>query len=82
VAGALFASIATKSLREFAYWRRVLMSTVVGLAIAIVGHLPAWNWWGFSLQYTLIEIADLVIGFTLAGVLIAWTAKWRGPILQ
>ncbi|MGE0605970.1 MAG: hypothetical protein AB7O62_02510 [Pirellulales bacterium] len=80
VAGALLASIVVKSARPLPYWRRVLLVVVVGGAVAIVGHLPNWNWWGFSLAYILVEVADCLIGFFLAGLAIAAIARNRQPI--
>ena len=80
VAGALLASIVVKSARPLPYWRRVLLVTVVGGAVAVVGDLPAWNWWSFSTAYTLVEVADSLIGFTLAGLLIAAIARNRQPL--
>ncbi len=80
IAGALLASIVVKSARPLPYWRRVLLVIAVGGAVAIVGHLPSWNWWGFSTSYTLIQVADCLIGFGLAGLVIAAIARNRQPI--
>jgi len=57
------------------YWSRVGFSVLFALAAGIVGYLPNWNWWGFSLLFTLIGIADLLISWFLAGLAIAWTTK-------
>ena len=54
-----------------AYWRKVGFLAVTGLLIGIAGHMPSWIWWDFSLAYVLLEIADLIIGWTLAGLAIA-----------
>lgn len=32
---------------------------------------PNWTWWGFGNQFTLVGIADMVIGWLLAGVVLA-----------
>ena len=41
------------------------------LAAGVVCHLPFWNWWGFSIGFTLLSLADLLIGWSLAGLVIA-----------
>jgi hypothetical protein len=58
-----------------AYGARVAFLAVVGLLIGVAGHLAEWNWWHFSASYVLLEMADLVISWTLAGLVIAKVAK-------
>lgn len=58
-----------------AYKKQVGFVTLVGLLVGILGLLPAWNWWGFSAAYTLNCIADLVIGWALAGLAIGKLLK-------
>jgi hypothetical protein len=43
-------------------------------AASLVGVLPNWIWWGFATDYTLVNIADLLIGWALGGLVIAWAA--------
>jgi hypothetical protein len=50
---------------------RVGFCASFALAAGAACHLPYWNWWGFSGSYTLVSIADLVVGWSLAGVVIA-----------
>ena len=57
------------------YGARVVFLAVTGLLIGIAGHLPQWNWWHFSTGYTLLEMADLVISWTLAGLVIGKVAR-------
>ncbi len=61
--------------KGLSYSKRVLFVTLFGLAAAIVGHIPYWNWWGFEIKYTLVTCADLVMGWILAGFAIAGIAK-------
>lgn len=51
--------------------RRVWFVAGIGLAGGIAGHLPNWNWWSFAPGYTAVEVADMVIGFALAGCVMA-----------
>ena len=51
--------------------QKITFVTTVGLLIGILGFLPDWNWWRFSLSYTLGCMADQLIGWFLAGIAIA-----------
>jgi hypothetical protein len=53
------------------YAHRVGFVIVVALTGGILSHLPHWNWWGFPASYTAIALADLMIGWGLAGVAMA-----------
>jgi hypothetical protein len=75
--GAGLATALVLATRPMRYSRRVLFVAAIGLTIAVVGHLPQANWWGFSAAYTLAEMVDAIIGFTLAGLAIAWVAAPR-----
>ncbi len=54
---------------------KIAFVTLAGLLVGVLGLLPSWNWWGFSLSYTLGGMADLVIGWFLAGIAIVKVAK-------
>ncbi|MFZ0565304.1 MAG: hypothetical protein WAM28_03880 [Chlamydiales bacterium] len=53
------------------YLRKVLFITVIGLTLGVLGELPKWNWWGFSIGYVGVEMLDFLIGWFLAGLVIA-----------
>ncbi len=53
------------------YWRRVGFILVFAVAAGIFGNLPYWNWFGFSVNYTLVQLADAIIAWFLAGLAIA-----------
>ena len=57
------------------YGCRVGFVAGMGVLIAIVGHLSYWNWMYFPLDYTLAFVADVVIGWTLAGLAIAYFVR-------
>jgi hypothetical protein len=50
---------------------RALFLGLVGLAAWVALALPHWNWYAFSLVFTLGSLLDLVVGFALAGLVIS-----------
>lgn len=59
------------------YWGKAGFVALVGLIIGFVGHVPYWNWFGFSTPYILVTILDTTIGWTLAGLAVAKFAYGR-----
>lgn len=59
------------------YLRRVAFVVVFALAASIVTNVPAWNWFKFDTHFTLVAMADLVIGWFLAGIFIAALVKGK-----
>ena len=54
---------------------RVLFVALLGLLPTLVVNLPYWNWYGFPADYTLAQLADHVIGFFVAGLVLAGLVK-------
>lgn len=61
--------------RGLSYARRVAFLAVGGLAASVIVDLPNWNWWGFSGAYTAVNLADSLLTWLLAGLVIAKVAK-------
>ena len=57
------------------YWRRVIFIMILGLFAAFLGPFVEWNWWGFPLGYTLVNVADYCITWFFAGLVLAWRIK-------
>ncbi|HAK59647.1 MAG TPA: hypothetical protein DCO77_04595 [Nitrospiraceae bacterium] len=57
------------------YWGNVGFFALVGLAIGFVSHAPYWNWFGFPTAYVMVTITDIVIGWTLAGLVVSKLAE-------
>lgn len=75
----LAAALATWLLLQTAnlsYGPRAGFVVVVALTTGVIAHVPYWIWWKFSTSFTLVEFADLLIGWGLAGLVIA---KVGGP---
>ena len=57
------------------YWCRVGFIASLGVFTALIGHLSYWNWMHFPLGYTLAFVLDVIIGWTLAGLAIAFIIR-------
>ena len=57
--------------RGLHYIGKVMFVALVGLIIGFVSHAPYWNWFGFSSAYVGVIILDTVVGWTLAGLVLA-----------
>jgi hypothetical protein len=57
------------------YARRVAFLAIVGLAASVIVDLPNWNWWGFSGAYTAVNLADSMLTWLVAGLVIAKVAR-------
>jgi hypothetical protein len=60
------------------YGQRVIFVTGIALFAIVVTHLADWNWGMFPTSYILPMAADLIIGWTLAGVVMAWRIRPEG----
>ncbi len=56
---------------------RVLFVTAMGVAVAISTHVSYWIWWGFPGSYTLAQIVTIIVGYLVAGVVIALVLRKR-----
>jgi hypothetical protein len=60
------------SLGAFGFNRRVLIAGVLGLFAWSAVNLPYWNWYRFPLDFTIGSLLEQVIGWVLAGSVMAW----------
>lgn len=67
---------------NLSYGQRVLFVTVVATTGGVLCHLPYWTWWGFSTGFTLVALADLIIGWSLAGLAMAKIVSNEPPIAR
>ena len=72
VVGALIITVLVNGARLRDYLGRALYVSTLALAVGILGHLPNYNWWEFPLGWTILNIADLVIGWSFGGLVIAY----------
>lgn len=75
IAGAFLVTWLLSKTKNLSYWGRVKFIFVFALAAAIITELPYWNWFAFSTGYTLVGIADILLGWFLAGLAMAKIVK-------
>ena len=63
------------SLAVLAFRQRVLASAALGLFSWLTISAPYWNWYRFPLDFSIGSLVEQVVGWTLAGLVIAW---WLG----
>ena len=71
IVGALLACILLLQTDRLSYRGRVAFVTALGLLIFVGGHVDEWNWWGFSTAYTMMTLGAVLIGWILAGLVMA-----------
>ena len=57
------------------YAYRVGFVVGMGIFTALIGHFSYWNWMNFPTDYTIAFVIDNVVGWTLAGLVIAAIIK-------
>jgi hypothetical protein len=53
------------------YWQRSAFVAGAGLLAGLACRVPDWNWHQYPLVHSLVNIADLCVGWTLAGLVLA-----------
>lgn len=74
ILAALLISMLVLKTSGMSYAGRVMFIVTVALAVGVIAVLPNWVWWHFSTRWTLVTMADIVIGWLLAGLVIAKVA--------
>jgi len=59
------------------YWARTGFVGLVGLAAGLTTNISYWNWYGFPGDYTIAYAAIDIIGYIVAGLVIAAILKLR-----
>lgn len=58
--------------------RRLGMAAAIGVIAAMATNFSYWNWYGFTLDYTLANAFTELMKFVFAGAVIAAVLGWRG----
>jgi hypothetical protein len=57
--------------------RRLLIVVLAGVFAAAVSHVALWNWMYFPLDFTIGMVIDVVLGWTITGVVLAAILRKR-----
>jgi hypothetical protein len=58
---------------------RLTMVMLFATGASVITYIPLYNWFYFPLDFTLLAVADIVIGWLLAGIAISWVTQPRYP---
>ena len=58
--------------------RRLGLAALIGVIAGMATNLSYWNWYGFSLDYSLANAFTELMKFVFAGAAIAAVLGWRG----
>jgi hypothetical protein len=72
--GATLLTLVAWQLRALPFWRRWGVLELAVLAGGVLNQLPYWNWWHTGPAWTLTSLADLLLCWGLAGLVISWSA--------
>jgi hypothetical protein len=75
--GAMFICWLLLQAKDLSYFGRLYFVTIVGLVVGILAFIPNWNWLGAPLNFTLVMVADMLISWFLAGIILAAFVKHR-----
>lgn len=53
---------------ELGYWGKVCFTAALGFLAAVFIQASAWNWFGYTAHFTLVQILDSTLSFALAGL--------------
>src|ERR1700720_3647244 len=67
----LIATILVLQAGALSYSGRVGFFTAIGIIIFVGANVDEWNWWGFSNAYTVMQLGVILIGWFLAGLVVA-----------
>ncbi len=76
IAGAFLITWLLLQTRGLTYMGKVWFVSCIAFIVAILCYLPAWNWMFFPPAYVILNMIDLVIGWFLAGLVIARYAQF------
>lgn len=68
---ALLACILLLQTDRLSYVGRVAFVAAIGVLIWMGGHVEEWNWFSFSTAYLMMELGAILIGWILAGLVMA-----------
>ena len=64
------------------YAHRIGFVTGFGVFVGLIGHASYWNWMYFPLEYTIMFMLDVLLGWFLAGLIMAAIIRSPKPTTQ
>jgi len=64
-------------LASVGFARGVIITTLIGLAGWVAILIPYWNWYKFPFEFIRIDLIDQIVGWFLAGLVIAFFMRAR-----
>ena len=77
ILAALLITMLVMKTGDMSYPGRVMFVVTAALAVGVIAVLPNWVWWHYGTRYVLVAMADIVIAWLLAGLVIARVAGQR-----
>jgi len=74
---ALLATFLLLQTNGLSYAKRVLFLTIPAALIFLGTNADEWNWWGFSNAYSAMQLSVLLIGWFIAGLVMAIFVRGR-----
>jgi hypothetical protein len=68
---AVFIIVIVVSMLTGSYWKKVFIISLLGLLSCLSVSTIYWNWYEYPTSFFIAQILDVVIGFFLAGMIVA-----------
>ena len=84
IVSALLAALVLSQVRAGSgYWTRVALVTMLGVFALVTVVVPYWNWYSFPADFVASEAIEHVVGWFLAGLVIAAIVRTpRGKVVE
>jgi hypothetical protein len=73
IVAAFFAALLFLNATQISFARKVLFAACIGAILSFDHSASAWTWYGAGGSFFLAESVDAIVGWTLAGIVIATT---------
>lgn len=71
ILAALLITMLVMKTSRMTYGGRVMFIVTAALAVAIIAEVPNWIWFHYGTRFVLVNMADIVVAWLLAGLVIA-----------
>jgi len=51
---------------------RLALVMTFGIFLVFGGPMMSWNWWGYPTNYVIADVFDMIVGWLLCGLWLAW----------